>query len=87
MRLHSSRPPPSRELGPHARVASEAECEAAESCRRRYRDHADIHVAVEHLLALLRPALGMLSCTGEVAVCSLLCASRLLMPRDCLFTG
>ena len=53
LRLHSSRPPPSRELRPFAgRDETEASCTAKELCRRKYRDHADIHVGSAEVVGL-----------------------------------
>ena len=67
LRLHSTRPPPSRELGPFGQVGSESECAESEICRRRYRDRAMLHVEPSAMLALLEPALAVvrIGCVDE----------------------
>lgn len=66
VRVHSTRPPPSAELG-HFGHWSEEACAASELCRRRYRDRAMLHVDVGAMGALLRAALALVRAGCEDA--------------------
>ena len=59
LRLHSDRPPRSKELIPFRHVGSEEECAASEMCRRKYRDRALLYVDASAMLQLLKPALAL----------------------------
>ena len=60
VRVYSSRPPALQPAALRHGLAdsTEARCAADEVCKRRYRDHANIYVPAEAVVALLRAHLG-----------------------------